>query len=175
MDPNVPSFFLIILSGFGIVWSFRHFAYRRYIKISDFEYLAFSTLWGSIICIPVFIGIEKDLNLFAGVLTYPFVATPFLFLIGFVVGSISGYIARLMGRVTFPRIIDSGAIDDDMYELAKEAVIKEGKASTSDIQRKLRVGYARAARLIDILEEKGVVGPAVGSEPRKVISPKDIS
>ena len=43
------------------------------------------------------------------------------------------------------------------------------KASTSFIQRKLRVGYSRAARLIDILEEKGVIGPSQGSKPREVL------
>lgn len=60
-------------------------------------------------------------------------------------------------------------IDDDLYEEAKQIVIEAGKASTSYIQRKLRVGYARAARLMDILEEKGVIGPADGSKPRPVI------
>lgn len=64
----------------------------------------------------------------------------------------------------------SGADDDELYEEAKEIVIQAGKASTSYIQRKLRVGYARAARLMDILEEKGVIGPADGSKPREVIS-----
>lgn len=59
--------------------------------------------------------------------------------------------------------------DDELYEDAKEAVIEAGKASTSYIQRKLRVGYSRAARLMDMLEEKGVIGPANGAEPRKVI------
>jgi DNA segregation ATPase FtsK/SpoIIIE-like protein len=59
--------------------------------------------------------------------------------------------------------------DDELYEDAKEAVLEAGKASTSYIQRKLRVGYSRAARLMDMLEEKGVIGPANGAEPRKVI------
>ncbi len=59
--------------------------------------------------------------------------------------------------------------DDDLYESAREEVIKAGKASTSYIQRKLRVGYARAARLMDMLEEKGVVGPADGSKAREVL------
>lgn len=58
--------------------------------------------------------------------------------------------------------------DDELYEDAKEAVIEAGKASTSFIQRKLRVGYSRAARLMDMLEENGVIGPANGVEPRKV-------
>lgn len=59
--------------------------------------------------------------------------------------------------------------EDDLYEAAKEEVLKAGKASTSYIQRKLRVGYSRAARLIDILEERGVIGPADGSKARVVI------
>jgi len=59
--------------------------------------------------------------------------------------------------------------EDDMYEDARDLVIKSGKASTSFVQRKLRVGYARAARLMDMLEERGVVGPAEGSKPRQVL------
>ena len=59
--------------------------------------------------------------------------------------------------------------DDDMYEDAKEAVIEAGKASTSFLQRKLRIGYSRSARLMDLLEENGVIGPANGSEPRKIL------
>ncbi len=59
--------------------------------------------------------------------------------------------------------------DDDMYEAAREEVMKAGKASTSYIQRKLRVGYARAARLVDLLEQRGVIGPADGAKPREVI------
>jgi len=62
-------------------------------------------------------------------------------------------------------------IDDDLYEAAREEVIRVGKASTSYIQRKLRVGYSRAARLMDILEERGVIGPADGSKPREILSP----
>jgi S-DNA-T family DNA segregation ATPase FtsK/SpoIIIE len=60
-------------------------------------------------------------------------------------------------------------VDDELYEEAKQAVIEAGKASTSYLQRKLRVGYARAARLIDILEEKGVIGPGDGAKPREVL------
>lgn len=59
--------------------------------------------------------------------------------------------------------------DDDLYEDAKQAVMEAGKASTSYIQRKLRVGYSRAARLMDLLEEKGVIGPADGAKPRQVL------
>ncbi len=59
--------------------------------------------------------------------------------------------------------------DDDLYEDAKQAVMEAGKASTSYIQRKLRVGYSRAARLIDLLEDRGVIGPADGAKPREVL------
>ena len=59
--------------------------------------------------------------------------------------------------------------DDELYEAAKEAVIAAGKASTSYIQRKLSVGYARAARLIDMLEERSVIGPGSGAKPREIL------
>jgi DNA segregation ATPase FtsK/SpoIIIE-like protein len=61
--------------------------------------------------------------------------------------------------------------NDDMYEDAREAVVSAGKASASYIQRKLGVGYSRAAKLMDMLEERGVIGPANSSELRTVISP----
>jgi len=58
---------------------------------------------------------------------------------------------------------------DDLYGEAKETVIAAGKASTSYLQRKLKIGYSRAARIMDILEERGVIGPADGSKPRDVL------
>jgi S-DNA-T family DNA segregation ATPase FtsK/SpoIIIE len=58
--------------------------------------------------------------------------------------------------------------EDDMYADAKLVVMEAGKASASLLQRRLRVGYARAARLLDILEEKGVIGPGEGAKPREV-------
>jgi len=69
----------------------------------------------------------------------------------------------------FSSTLDDGADEDDMYEEARRTVTEAGKASTSYIQRKLRVGYSRAARLMDILEERGVIGPADGSKPRSVL------
>ncbi len=63
--------------------------------------------------------------------------------------------------------------EDDMFVEAKRTVMEAGKGSTSYLQRKLRVGYARAARLMDMLEERGVVGPADGSKPREVIIPQE--
>jgi len=59
--------------------------------------------------------------------------------------------------------------DDELYPEAKKTVVEAGKASTSYLQRKLGVGYARAARLMDLLEERGVIGPADGAKPRDVI------
>lgn len=74
----------------------------------------------------------------------------------------------------FSASLDSDANDeDDLYEDARQTVLEAGKASTSYIQRKLRVGYARAARLMDMLEERGVIGPADGSKPREVLEGAD--
>ena len=63
---------------------------------------------------------------------------------------------------------DNEDAGDDMFGEAKEVVIQAGKASASLLQRRLRVGYARAARLLDILEERGVIGPGDGAKPREV-------
>lgn len=59
--------------------------------------------------------------------------------------------------------------DDEMYEEARGLVVKTQKASASFLQRRLRVGYARAARLLDLMEENGIVGPADGARPRKIL------
>ena len=58
--------------------------------------------------------------------------------------------------------------DDPLVEEAKNMIIEVGKASASFLQRRLRIGYARAARILDILEEQGVVGPSEGAKPREV-------
>jgi S-DNA-T family DNA segregation ATPase FtsK/SpoIIIE len=62
----------------------------------------------------------------------------------------------------------SGGEDDELYEEAREIIISAGKASASYLQRKLKVGYARAARLLDMLEERGVIGPGDGAKQREV-------
>ncbi len=62
-----------------------------------------------------------------------------------------------------------GSDEDDLYEDARAIVIEAGKASTSYLQRRLRVGYARAARLMDMLEDRSVIGPGDGAKPRTVL------
>ncbi len=59
--------------------------------------------------------------------------------------------------------------DDALYEEARAIIVEAGKGSTSYLQRKLKVGYARAARLMDMLEERGVIGAADGAKPRDVL------
>ena len=58
---------------------------------------------------------------------------------------------------------------DALFNDAKEVVVQAGRASVSLLQRRLRVGYAQAARLIDLMEEAGFVGPADGARPRDVL------
>jgi S-DNA-T family DNA segregation ATPase FtsK/SpoIIIE len=74
-------------------------------------------------------------------------------------------------NAAFDSMTDSDSLDDDddMYESARAEVTSAGKASTSYIQRKLGIGYSRAAKLMDMLEERGVIGPANGSKPREII------
>ena len=63
--------------------------------------------------------------------------------------------------------------DDPLYDDAKRIITETQKASSSLLQRRLKVGYARAARLIDILEERGIVGHADGAKPREVFARAD--
>ena len=70
----------------------------------------------------------------------------------------------------FSASLEDDEVDDDLFEEAKKTVEEAGKASTSFLQRKLRIGYARAARLMDILEEKGLIGAADGARPREVLT-----
>jgi S-DNA-T family DNA segregation ATPase FtsK/SpoIIIE len=59
--------------------------------------------------------------------------------------------------------------DDELIEQAIEVIRQMKRASTSGVQRRLKIGYTRAARIMDILEEKGIVGPANGSDPREIL------
>jgi len=69
----------------------------------------------------------------------------------------------------FSSMMGDDSEDDELYPDAKRTIVEAGKASTSYLQRKLGIGYARAARLMDLLEERGVIGPADGAKPREVI------
>jgi S-DNA-T family DNA segregation ATPase FtsK/SpoIIIE len=60
-------------------------------------------------------------------------------------------------------------VDDALYQDAVRVVCEAGRASTSTLQRRLRIGYGRAARLIDIMEKDGIVGPPDGTKPREVL------
>lgn len=72
------------------------------------------------------------------------------------------------GKALFADNFEGEGADDDLYEDARAAVMEAGKASASYLQRKLKVGYARAARLLDMLEEHGVIGAGSGAKPREV-------
>jgi len=72
--------------------------------------------------------------------------------------------------------VDEGGdddVDDELYQDAVRVCCEMGRASTSTLQRRLRIGYGRAARLIDLMEKDGIVGPADGSKPREVLKKKD--
>jgi S-DNA-T family DNA segregation ATPase FtsK/SpoIIIE len=64
-------------------------------------------------------------------------------------------------------------VDDDLYQDAVRVCCEMGRASTSTLQRRLRIGYGRAARLIDLMEKDGIVGPADGAKPREVLKSRD--
>ncbi len=59
--------------------------------------------------------------------------------------------------------------DDELLPDAKELILRSGKASASFLQRRLRIGYARAARILDLLEERGIIGPGEGAKPREIL------
>ena len=89
---------------------------------------------------------------------------------------ISEEIALSVGSISVDKSIFESTLedeeaddDDELYEEARACVMEAGKASTSYLQRKLKLGYARAARLMDKLEERGVIGPGDGARPREVL------
>jgi S-DNA-T family DNA segregation ATPase FtsK/SpoIIIE len=71
--------------------------------------------------------------------------------------------------------LGDGEADDELFEQARRLVVSSGVGSVSYLQRRLKVGYSRAARIMDMLEEAGVVGPAVGAKAREILeSPEDL-
>lgn len=69
-----------------------------------------------------------------------------------------------------PQAFTDGEQDDELLPAAKKIIVESQKASASLLQRRLRIGYARAARLLDILEEQGFIGPADGAKPREILA-----
>jgi len=63
--------------------------------------------------------------------------------------------------------------DDDLYQAAVKLVVTNGHASTSMLQRRFKIGYTRAARLVDMMEERGIVGPLDGAKPREILVSRD--
>ena len=68
---------------------------------------------------------------------------------------------------------NGGTFDDELLEEAVETVMTTGIASASGLQRRLRVGFSRASRLIDMMEQLGIVGPADGARPREILVDED--
>ncbi len=62
---------------------------------------------------------------------------------------------------------------DEMLPAAVDVILETGQASVSMLQRRLKLGYARAARIVDEMEEKGIVGPFQGSKPREILITKE--
>lgn len=71
--------------------------------------------------------------------------------------------------ISVPGLDLGGDSDDELLSDAKEVIVQAGKASASLLQRRLKVGYARAARLLDLMEEQGIIGPADGAKPRDIL------
>lgn len=79
------------------------------------------------------------------------------------------YDEQVVAGAAFGGGVFDGEADDPLFEEAKRLVLASGKASTSFLQRRLRLGYSRAARIMDVLEEQGVISPGEGNKPRQVL------
>ena len=75
--------------------------------------------------------------------------------------------------VSDPDPSDAELEGDEMLPAAVEVILETGQASVSMLQRRLKLGYARAARIVDEMEEKGIVGPFQGSKPRAILITKE--
>jgi len=78
-------------------------------------------------------------------------------------------ITKALKRPAGESIKDRKQEKDELFEKAVELILSTGQASASYLQRKLRLGYARAARIIDQMEQEGIVGPSKGSKPREIL------
>ena len=77
------------------------------------------------------------------------------------------------GASADPEPNDAELEGDEMLPAAVEVILETGQASVSMLQRRLKLGYARAARIVDEMEEKGIVGPFQGSKPRDILITKE--
>ena len=78
-------------------------------------------------------------------------------------------IAALEGSDDDKNTDEEDILDEELWEDAVELVARTGKASASFLQRRLKIGYNRAARIVEIMERQGIVGPENGSKPREVL------
>ena len=77
------------------------------------------------------------------------------------------------GAAADPEPNDAELEGDEMLPAAVDVILETGQASVSMLQRRLKLGYARAARIVDEMEEKGIVGPFQGSKPRDILITKE--
>ena len=73
------------------------------------------------------------------------------------------------GKVPSGDVSDDGDDADELLSAAVEVVLETGQASVSMLQRRLKLGYSRAARIIDQIEDRGIIGPSEGSKPRQIL------
>ena len=91
-------------------------------------------------------------------------------IVNFVIGQQKAQYQEDMIPDDIPEV--SGDVDDELYDEAVQLIVEMQTASVSMLQRRFRIGYTRAARLIDEMEARGAVGPYEGSRPRAVLIPK---
>jgi S-DNA-T family DNA segregation ATPase FtsK/SpoIIIE len=82
------------------------------------------------------------------------------------------YVEELIAETKDGSGADLGGGSDELFSEVMDLVVRTGKASASYLQRRFRIGYARAARLLDLLEAKGVIGPGEGAKPRDILVSK---
>lgn len=150
----------------------------RALKVINLLYTLFCCFWGIggiVFAIGVLVagGDEFDLSLGVRILITigSFIIIPPL---TWLIAQIPKWIFYYIVLGTFrPR--KNGTSDlgiDELYEEAKKLVLEERKVSASFIQRRLKIGYARSAQLLDMMEEEGIVGPADGANPREILKNK---
>lgn len=88
LNPDVTNFFLVLLGGFGVVWSYRHFRKQQGKYIAEFEYLAFSALWGIPVFVIYFLTLKPSQQALDAMIGIPMFTTAVLFGIGVIIGMV---------------------------------------------------------------------------------------